>query len=250
MIPDKPRSMLDVAGKTLLARQVKALNVNGLNDIAVISGFAADQMKCEGVTFIENPDYRKGSEVHSLLCARDKMQNGFVMQYSDILVHFSVLAQLLSSKEDIVLVVDNSIKYHGPVEGKIHDFVVSRNVRLDMRRNINFDFQNTVAKIGKRIDPELATHEFIGLAKFSRTGTEQFLQTYEDCARNFQGKFQEAEDVSRFRFTDLIQEMIDRGFNVHYLEIHKGWLEIHRPQDIEEANVMFNAPKPSPIPAP
>ena len=98
-----------------------------------------------------------------------------------------------------------------------------------------------MAKIGKKIDPASATHEFIGLAKFSKTGAEQFLQTYHDVLKNLEGKIQEAEDISQIRLTDLIQEMIDRGFNVHYLEIHKGWLEIHFPKDIELANELFIA---------
>ena len=50
-------------------------------------------------------------------------------------------------------------------------------------------------KIGKKIDPAQATHEFIGLAKFSKTGAEQFLQTYHDALKNLEGKVQEAEDA-------------------------------------------------------
>ncbi|MCA9482621.1 MAG: phosphoenolpyruvate mutase [Nitrospina sp.] len=242
---DRPRSMLDIAGKTLLDRQIKALNVNGLNDITVVTGFQKEQMKSESVRFIDNADYRQGSEVHSLLRAREYMTNGFIMLYSDILVEFGIIDKLLDRKEDIVLVVDNSIQYHEPVPGKVHDFVVSANRRQQSRRNINFDFQNTVSKIGKRIAPELATHEFVGLARFSPTGVDQLIQTFEDCVENFQGKVQEAENMSKFRFTDLIQEMIDRGFNVHYLEIHKGWLEVHLPEDIELANELFPHQNPS-----
>lgn len=72
MATDCPLAMLDIAGKTLLNRQVKALNVNGLNDITVVTGFAADKMSAEGINFVHNPDYRQGSEVHSMLCAREK----------------------------------------------------------------------------------------------------------------------------------------------------------------------------------
>lgn len=240
---DRPLAMLDIAGKTLLNRQVKALNVNGLNDITVVTGFAADKMKVEGVNLVHNPDFNKGSEIHSLLCVKEKMVNGFAMLYSDILVEFDIIKKLKERKEDIVLVVDNSIQYHGPVEGKIHDYVISANQKQNQRRNLIFDFQRTISKISKKLDPATATHEFIGLAKFSATGAEQFLQTYEDCARNFQGKIQEAETMSKFRFTDLIQEMIERGFSVHYLEIHKGWLEVHLPEDIDLANNLFPAPK-------
>ncbi len=59
------------------------------------------------------------------------------------------------------------------------------------------------------------------------------------------GKFHEAEDVSKSSFTDMVQEMIDRGFNINYLEIHKGWMEIHHPEDINSANNLFSQRNPS-----
>ena len=236
-----PKSMADIAGKTLLARQVQTLSQNHLTDITVVTGYAGDQMKGEGVAFIHYPDYIKGTELDSILAAQEKMHNGFLMLYSDILLENQVVSQLLACKEDIVLVLDNSIQYLEAVEGKVTDYVISHNRPNRKRRNIKFDHQNTLAKIGKKIDPASATHEFIGLAKFSKTGAEQFLQTYHDALKNLEGKIQEAEDISQFRLTDLIQEMIDRGFTVHYLEIHKGWLEIHFPKDIELANELFTA---------
>lgn len=252
VIGNKPKAMVEVAGKTLLSRQVKALNINRLTDITVVTGYGREQMQAEGVSFIEAPDYEKNTELDSILAAQDKMSNGFLMLYSDILVEYSVFAKLLACREDIVFVVDNSIQYLEPPEGKATDYVISRNKRNRRRRSISFDYQNTIAKIGKKLDPKLATHEFIGLAKFTKTGAEQFLQTYHDVAQNLEGKIQEAEDISKFRLTDLVQEMIDRGFNVHYLEIHKGWLEIHFPQDIELANELFvTRPQDSPqIPTP
>ena len=241
VLKNTPKAMADIAGKTLLARQVQTLNQNHLTDITVVTGFAGDKMKCEGVALVEYPDYKKGTELDSILTAQDKMHNGFLMLYSDILLENHVVAQLLACKEDIVLLLDNSIQYMEPAEGKATDYVISRNRPNRMRRNIKFDHQNTVATIGKKIDPATATHEFIGLAKFSKTGAEQFLQTYHDALKNLEGKVQEAEDISQFRLTDLLQEMIDRGFNLHYLEIHKGWLEIHFPKDIELANELFTA---------
>jgi phosphoenolpyruvate phosphomutase len=146
------------------------------------------------------------------------------------------MAKLLTCQEDIVLVVDNTIQYHAPEDNKVQDFVISKNKHQPTRRKISFVCENIISKIGSKLNPETATHEFAGLAKFTKTGAEQFLQTYEDCAKNYHGKFQESEDITRFKFTDLIQEMIDRGYAIHFLEIHKGWLEIHRTEDIELAN--------------
>ena len=232
----KPKPMLEIAGKTLLNWQTSTLNNNNLADITVVTGYASDKMKAEGVTLRENTNYKKGSELHSLIGAQEKMANGFIMLYSDILLEEHILAKLLTCKEDIVLVVDNTIQYYVPEENKVQDFVISKNKHHPTRRKISFVCENIISKIGSKLNPETATHEFTGLAKFTKTGAEQFLQTYEDCAKNYHGKFQESDDITRFKLTDLIQEMIDRGYAIHFLEIHKGWLEIHRAEDIELAN--------------
>ena len=96
-----------------------------------------------------------------------------------------------------------------------------------------------MSKIGAQIDLQNATHEFIGLAKFTKTGAEQFTRTFDDCIQNCKGKIQEADSIEQLTFTDLIQEMTDRGFTVNFIEIHKGWLEIHVPEDIDIANRLF-----------
>ena len=193
-------------------------------------------MKAEGITLQENKNYKKGSELHSLIDAKKKMVNGFIMLYSDILLEDHIMAKLTTCQEDIVLVVDNTIQYHAPEANKVQDFVISKNKHHPTRRKISFVCENIISKIGSKLNPETATHEFVGLAKFTKTGSEQFLQTYEDCTKNYHGKFQESDDITQFTFTDLIQEMIDRGYSINFLEIHKGWLEIHRIEDIELAN--------------
>ena len=232
----KPKSMLEIAGKTLLDWQISALNSNNLTNITVITGYKSRTMKADGVTFQENKDYKRGSELHSLMEARKKMTNGFIMLYSDILFEENIMSKILACQEDIVLVVDNTMQYHAPEANKIQDFVISKNKHLPTRRKISFAYENIISKIGSKLNPETATHEFIGLAKFTKTGAEQLLQTYEDCVKNYHGKLQEAENINQFKFTDLIQEMIDRGYVANFLEIHKGWLEIHSTEDIELAN--------------
>ena len=232
----KPKSMFEIAGKTLLDWQISALNSNNLTNITVITGYKSREMKAEGITFQENKNYKRGSELHSLMEARKKMTSGFIMLYSDILFEENIMSKILACQEDIVLVVDNTMQYHAPEANKIQDFVISKNKHLPTRRKISFACENIISKIGSKLNPETATHEFIGLAKFTKTGAEQLIQTYEDCVKNYHGKLQEADNINQFKFTDLIQEMIDRGYVANFLEIHKGWLEIHSTEDIELAN--------------
>jgi phosphoenolpyruvate phosphomutase len=236
----KPKAMLEICGKTLLGHQIQTLNNADLADITVIAGYGISNLYAEGISILENPEYQKGSLINSLMIAKEKMVNGFIMLYSDILIEDQVLRKLTECKEDIILVADNSTQYHEPEKENVLDYIITKNHYKPTRREIRFISENTVAKIGNKINPETATHEFIGLARFSKTGAEQFLETYNDVVKNFTGPFQESEDISKFNFTDLIQEMIDRGFVVHYMEIHKGWLEIHSVEHIALAQKSFS----------
>jgi phosphoenolpyruvate phosphomutase len=103
--------MMEIAGTTLLQRQISTLNQADLTDITVVAGYAHDQMKAEGVAILKNADYKNGSMLHSIFTAREKMNNGFLMLYSDILLENHIITKLMDCKEDIVLVADNTIQY-------------------------------------------------------------------------------------------------------------------------------------------
>ncbi len=241
MLKGKPKAMLEVGGKTLIDHQIQTLSKANLADITLIAGYGKDTLHAEGIEILENPNYQKGSMLDSLLVAKEKMSNGFIMLYSDILMEDYILSKLMECKEDIVLVADNSTQYHQPEEGNLLDYIISKNHSKPARREIRFTGENMVANIGNKINPETATHEFIGLARFSKTGAEQFLKTYNDVISSFTGPFQESDDIANLTFTDLMQEMIDRGFAIHYMEIHKGWLEINNRDHIALAQKSFNA---------
>ena len=82
--------------------------------------------------------------------------------------------------------------------------------------------------IGTKINPELATHEFVGIACFSARGHEILKQVYHDCAKKYDrgGAFRKRASFEQAAFTDLLQEVIDRGFTVHALEVNQGWVEM------------------------
>ena len=235
----KPKAMLEISGKTLLDHQIQTLNNGNLVDITVVAGYGRDQMQAEGIRILANPNFKNGSMLNSLFVGKEKMSNGFIMLYSDILMEDNIIKELMGRKEDIILVADNSTQYHEPQEDKLVDFIIGKHQHKPARREIRFASENVVAKIGNKINPQTASHEFIGLARFSKTGAEQLIETYDDVVKNYKGQFQESEDISRFIFTDLIQEMIDRGFVVHFMEIHKGWLEIHNAEHIALAEKIF-----------
>ena len=76
--------------------------------------------------------------------------------------------------------------------------------------------------------------EFIGLAKFSKKGAEILKENYEWAIHNYQAKaFHQAPSLDKAFFTDMMEELIDRGYPVHHVDIRSGWAEIDTPEDFD-----------------
>ena len=97
------------------------------------------------------------------------------------------------------------------------------------------------AIIGKKICSANRAHgEFIGLAKFSKTGAEILRSNYQRVVAEYHGRaFQQAALVEKAYLTDMIQELVNLGYEVHSVDIEGGWLEIDTPEDLERARMHF-----------
>jgi phosphoenolpyruvate phosphomutase len=230
---DVPTAMLDLNGKTVIQRQLDVLKRCGITDVSVSRGYRRDEFKATGVKYYDVQDFAKGS-LHSLVAARKEMENGFIFIFSDILFDESIIDRLLKTKEDIVIVADASYPFHKHEIDKELDLIIGKQGEYYRERYL-ID-EREVTFIGKKIKKDIASHEFIGIAKFSEYGARNFLKVYSDCARTQKGKFHESSSFGNASIIDLLQEMIQRGFKVHYIETNKGWIEIHNKRDYEMAS--------------
>ncbi len=156
--------------------------------------------------------------------------------FSDIMFEETIIDKLLKNKEDIVIVVDSSYPFHRHTEKEL-DLVISKR-QPTYYRELPSGVSKEVSFIGEKIKRGIATHEFVGIAKFSERGAKNLISVYEDCKKNHKGRFHESESFEKASFNDILQEMIDRGFKIHLLEIFKGWMEIHNKEDYEIAKKM------------
>nr|MDQ2694719.1 phosphoenolpyruvate mutase [Pseudomonadota bacterium] len=63
---DRPKVMLPVAGRPLLARLVDALKRQHIDAITVVAGYRAEAIDVPGIRVVVNPDYAHGGELTSL----------------------------------------------------------------------------------------------------------------------------------------------------------------------------------------
>jgi phosphoenolpyruvate phosphomutase len=238
---EKPKALIKINGKTILQRQLEKIMKIGFRNIAVVRGYKGETINYENIKFHENPEFEKKHSLHSLMCARKNMENGFILLYSDILFNEEILKSLIQSDGDIVLIVDNSYSYHKHDIDKKLDLVISKTKQSSYHRTLQPTKMIEITKIGKNIDKNEADFEFVGIAFFTEKGAEILKKVYDDCKEKYsKEKFHEAKSFEKAGVTDIIQEIIERGFTVNALQVYKGWIEIHNKKDKKIAEEMIS----------
>lgn len=231
---DTPKAMISLKGKVVLQRQLDTLNKCSIKDVTVIRGYKKEDINLDGVKYIDNDEYEQYYILHSLFKAEKEMEGGFIFIYSDILFNEQIIKSLFNSNGDIILVLDNSYTYHKHNIHKILELVLTKNKPGSQTRDL-YQRENEIIRIGRNINKDMADYEFVGIAYFSEYGVQIIREIYNECKLKHKGIFHEADSFDNASFIDLIQEVVDRGFRVDILEVHKGWFEIHSRNDTEHA---------------
>ncbi len=228
-----PKTLLDIEGKSILERIMTAQRECGIKDFAIVRGYQKEKINIPNVTYYDNDDFYNNNILPSLFCAEEFMDEGFIVSYSDILYSKDVVQKLLDSPHDISLIIDTSWnkRYIGRTD---HPTDEAELACVEGDR---------VTKLSKFFNPEIAYGEFIGLAKFSRKGAEILVRNYHRAKENkwckYEGRFHDALNMDYAYITDMIQELIMRGYPVHSVDIKNKWVEMDTIQDFEYAKNMI-----------
>ena len=228
----RPKCLLEVGGRTILERTLEALRGNGIENIVVVRGYYSHLINHPDITYYQNPNFKNNNILRSLFYAEDEMNDDFIFSYSDILYSREIVGRLIQSDADIALVADVNWAQH--YEGRDqHPIPEAELVKVENGR---------VVKIGKEVvSPQEADGEFIGLAKFSKSGAERMKAAYHRVADEHPtAPFQHAASLEKAYMTDMIQELVDNGSPVQSVDIGGGWIEIDTPQDLARAQALFS----------
>ena len=223
---DRPKTMLEIKGKSILERQVNLLQAAGVSQIAVVRGYRAEAVNLPHVRFFENPHFQSTGIAASLFTAEPVLKGRVLILYGDILFDRTILDRLLASQADISLAVDRAWYDLYRTEGRSPegaDLVVTNHLPAPSHRFIPSEEPGDVSKIGQQLDKRTVTGEFIGLSCFSAQGIQWLKETYKTSA---------SQETS---LNDLIQKIIDRGHPVKAVEVYKGWLEVDTFDDYRRA---------------
>ena len=227
-----PKCMLKFGDYTLLEMQMNIYRELGINDISVVRGYKKEKINYEGLNYFDNKDFKNNNILNSLFYADEKIFGNVIVSYSDILFDSHVVKRLLESDADISIVVD--IDWRGYYEDR-------KDHPIDEAEKVIFDANNRVIRIGKVLtDNDDVYGEFIGMMKLSPRGAEIMKLHFYRAKKIFWDQpFQRSKIFQKAYITDLIQDMVDLGVNVHCVIIEKGWKEIDTVEDYEKALIEF-----------
>ena len=213
---DRPKCMVDVRGRSLLARQVETLKAAGAGVVTVVTGWRDDAVTVPGIAKRANPAWQTTGEAASLAVARDALADTTVVSFGDILYPRHVLDRLLATEGDVVVVVDAATASGGA------DLVRASHDRDEDRFA---DGAATLLAIGSAI--EAPQGRWIGLARLSPVGARAVA---DELARlETEGGLADA-DMAR-----VLARLVARGVAVRVMWISGEWFNVNTAFDLASA---------------
>lgn len=215
-----PKTLLPLTdGRTILDVALANLRAVGLEEVVVVTGFAAGRVK-ERVQDLErrhgvrlelvfNERAEEWNNAYSLWLAREAFADGILLVNGDTVHPRSVEDDLLAARgADVLLAVDRE-KRLGEEEMKV---LLSEDGALQ--------------RINKQIDPAEAAGEYIGVALVEPAAAGPLADALETTWRR---------DPSLY-YEDGFQELADRGGKVHVAAIGSvDWVEVDDHADLARA---------------
>ena len=90
-----PKCLTELAGRSLIDRQVATLRSAGVTDILIATGYLADQLAFPGTRQVHNPDWATTNMVESLFVAEADFGDDLIVTYSDIVYEPRIIEALL-----------------------------------------------------------------------------------------------------------------------------------------------------------
>jgi L-glutamine-phosphate cytidylyltransferase len=216
LVDERPKCLIEFNGRTLLDRQLDTLEVNGVHEAVVVTGFhdelvgqaIARRSGGPNVRTVFNPFYKVADNTGSLFMAREELCGDCLVWNGDTLVSNRLMAKVIVNDcPGICVTIDRKPSYD---EDDMK--VVEEAGRLKA--------------IGKRLG-EGVNAESIGLLAFRSGGAERFRKAIERAMRTPEG--------TTIWYLRVINHIAQSG-DVRVLDIAgEEWGEVDFPADVERA---------------
>lgn len=218
-----PKTLVPLAGRSLLARQMAVLALAGVDDISLVAGYQAERLAGLGPRVFFNDRFATTNMVESLYCAKALFDGSddVLVAYGDIAYEPRLLAALLKTVAPVSVVVDL---------GWLDLWRLRMDDPLADAETLRLTSSGDILELGRK-PRSMADIEgqYIGLFKVDRAFAAGFFVRYEALSESpvFEGR-----PTEKMYMTSYLQHLIDEGVRVRAVPVQHGWLEVDTVADL------------------
>jgi phosphoenolpyruvate phosphomutase len=215
---DKPKAMVDIAGKPLLSHIATAYRAAGIKDITVVRGYKKDTVSLPSLAYVDNDAYATTQEVASLAKAAGALEGATVVSYGDVLFKKYIVQQLVDSDADFAIAVDADWR-DSRNKNRLADYAVCS------APNAKKSLLGKVTLVDMACDPESPgiEGEWMGFLKTSDAGAKVLRALLASL---------DAEKMQRMRMTDVLKLLVSAGHEVRVIYTTGHWLDVDSVSDV------------------
>lgn len=222
MTDNKPKCLVTVANKPMLAYQLDAYRMAGIRDIVIIVGYKGEQIEkyCRyiddlNIKIVYNEEYEETNNMYSLYLAREHLDGKpFILNNADLVIESDIVSNMMNCEKPNLVAVDvnlfneESMKVTCDNEGYIRD--ISKQIAQDSSNGCSIDFY--------KISSEISSILFAHIKNVIESG-------------------------NRKDWTEVALQKIFKQPNVHFEILNvagKKWVEVDNNDDLSLADCYFS----------
>jgi L-glutamine-phosphate cytidylyltransferase len=215
---NRPKCLVELAGRPLLDRQLAALQRGGATQIGIVRGYRAEMLTNPNLTYFENAQWAETNMVMSLSAAGAWLRAGpVIVSYADIFYRGDLVRGLAGTPGDIVISFDR--QWQGLWSRRFAD-------PLADAETFRVSSDGVLREIGGKTTRIADIQgQYMGLLKFTPAAwasVEELLATLEPAIRK------------RLDMTGLLQRLLARKMAaIRTFGTDGQWGEIDNPGDVE-----------------
>jgi choline kinase len=211
----KPKCLTELAGRTLLSLQRRALAQAGAHTHGIVTGYRADLLAADDLVAFHNARWAETNMVASLACAEAWLVDApCLVSYADIFYPAETVRRLMRADAPLALAFDPDwlVSWAGRFADPLSD---AETFRLDGGR---------VVEIGRRPRSiEEVQGQYMGLLRFTPEAWTLAQGVRADLP---------PDRRDRLDMTSLVSALIARGLHVAAVPTAPGWGEIDSASDL------------------
>lgn len=220
---DRPKAMIEIAGKPLLERTVDTLRSIGIKDITVVRGYRKEAVQLPGLTYVDNDEHESTQEAFSLFRGLEGVSGPVLVAYGDVLFQKFIPMHLFESDSDFCIAVDPRDQLDTTKNG-YRDLVTSdRPFHWS-----EFEQHTRLVQMSTAIADEQIHGEWIGLLKMTGAGVAQLRELAESV--------EDADRLRTMRMADVFDLLIANGKDVEVVYVRGHWLDVDDMHDVVAAS--------------